>query len=52
MLWFLSILLGSIFGSLAYKVGLGHKEWEDIMEGIISGLLFTLVCYAILFSIF
>ena len=52
MLWFPSIFLGSILGSIAYKVGLGNKQWENVMWGAINGFLFTLVCYAILFSIF
>ena len=52
MLWFPSIFLGCIWGSLAYKAGLGYKKWEDVMWGIEHGFCFTLVCYAILFSIF
>lgn len=52
MLWFPSIFFGCIFGSVAYKVGLGHKQWEDVMWGAVSGFLFTLICYAILFFMF
>lgn len=52
MLWFPSIFLGCIWGRLAYKVGLGNKKWEDVMWGAVSGFLFTIVFYAILFFIF
>lgn len=52
MLWFPSIFLGCILGSLTYNAGLGNKRWEDVMWGAVDGFLFTLVCYAILFFIF
>ena len=52
MLWFPSIFLGCILGSLTYKAGLGNKNWEDVMWGAINGFLFTIVCYGILFFLF
>ena len=49
MYWFISTIVGSVLGSITYKIGLGNNQTEDALWAFVMWFLATLVCYAFLF---